>query len=734
MVKVRAAAATLCACAIVIASCTGGVARAQALHLRLITPPTLRGDGSTATLRLEVTPAAEADQLPEISLDVDAGRVGKTARVDGGFAIEYTPPQVAVDRDVHLAVVAGGSVVSAPVTVRIAAAGRTAGTQLSSGPLALAAPASLLLGVDATAILGAAGPRPLTFAANVGTLEAPTRGKDGRWHVVYTPPAQKFPQVAIIAATDGAGRVDWLRIPLYGVGRVETRTKPRSQITLTVADATFGPFRTDASGVATTPVVAPPGLHRGTTHAVDPLGNAKDSPFDLGTPPFSRLLAACDGDSVHLFVVDAAGAPSTADEPLVLRASKGTLAAATRIGDGHFVARWTPGDADDAEVGASLTGEARPGQGSTSTCQLKRADDPPVAIALTVDRASFVAGSGALVVHAELRGAGTRPPRAIAIALTSDDGAVEDVVTEGRAIHARWRLPNELGGRATATLRARTIDPPLVAAVQVALMPGPIARLDIERPRGRLAAADRARLVVRAVDEWGNPAPTVHLVAVAGEERVAVTPTGAGRAAIDYVAPASVHGGEERVTVEDPPSGHSSAIVVRLAAAPSAVAVAARIGWLGNFGKISAPMLLVDGAWRPRFLHRRLSIGVEVGFYDSMHHDVDVASGSSVAFGVVGVPLAVRIGYALPLGAVSLYAGVAGGLDVVRLSATSGALVQESATMALGLFAAHLGADYDVRFGRVLVEASFFYAPGNDGAVSGNFGGLGLMAGYRVEL
>jgi hypothetical protein len=715
---------------IAIASGAAGVVRADALHLRLITPPTLRGDGSTATLRLEATPADAAAELSAVSLDVDAGRVGKTTPVDGGFAIEYTPPQVAVDRDVHLAVVVGGSVVSAPVTVRIAAAGRAAATQSSSGLLALTAPASLLLGADASAIVSGAGPRPLSFAVNVGVLEAPALGKDGRWRVVYTPPAQKFPQVAIVAAGDGAGRVDWLRIPLSGVGRVETRTKARAQITLSIADATFGPFRTDASGVATTPVVAPPGVHRGTTHTVDPLGNASDLPFDLGTPPFSRLLAACDGDTVHLFVVDAAGAPSTADEKLMLRASRGTLAEATRAADGHYVARWTPGDADDAEVGASLAGEPR----WTSTCKLRRADDPPVAIALTVDRQSFVAGSGALVAHAELRGAGTRPPRAVAMTLESDDGAVEDVVVEGRALHARWRLPNELGGRATATLRARTQDPPLSAEVKIALVPGPIARLDIERPRARLAAADRARLAVRAADEWGNPAPTDQLVARAHGERIAVAPAGAGRAAIDYVAPSSERGGEERVTVADPASGQSSAIVVRLAAAPRAVAVAARLGWLTNFGKISAPLVLVDGAWRPRWLRRRLSLGVEAGFYDSTNQTADVATGSSVAFGVIGVPLALRVGYAHPLGRVSLFAGVAGGVDIVRLSATSAALVKDSSTMALGLFAVHAGADFDVRFGRLLVEASFFYAPGNDGAVSGNFGGLGLLAGYRVEL
>ena len=30
---------------------------------------------------------------------------------------------------------------------------------------------------------------------------------DGRWHVTYTPPAQKYPQVAIVSAVDGGGRI-----------------------------------------------------------------------------------------------------------------------------------------------------------------------------------------------------------------------------------------------------------------------------------------------------------------------------------------------------------------------------------------------------------------------------------------------------------------------------------------------------------------------------------------------
>lgn len=717
------------AVAVALTLCIGAIGRGDSLHLKLVTPPLLRGDGSTATLRLEVTPVEEADQLPAISLDVDAGRVGKTTRVEGGFELEYTPPQVAVDRDVHLAVLAGGSVVSAPVTVRIAAAGRVSATQSSSGSLALAGPASLVLGSDATAYLSAAGARPPTFVVNVGTLSAPMRGGDGRWHATYTPPAQKFPQVAIVAAVDGGGRVDWLRIPLYGLGRVETRTKPRSQITLTVADATFGPFRTDASGVATTPVVAPPGVHSGTTHTVDALGNAKDAPFDLGTPPFSRLTAACDGDRVHLFVVDGAGAAATAAEKLTLRASSGTLGEVTRIDDGHFVALWSAGEGDEAEVSIGLEGESR----SSAACSVRRSGEPAVAIALSVDRARFGAGSGPLVVTATLRSRGERPPRAIAVTLESGDGAVELLGSDGGTTRARWKLPDRFEGRATATLRAHTQDPPLAAELTVALVPGPVARIDIAPP-GTLAGADRARLEVRAADAWGNPAPTDHLVAVAHGERVAVEPAGSGRAAVSYVAPTRARASEDRVTVEDPTTGQSGSIAVRLIPAARPIAVAARLGWIGNFGKISAPILLVDGAWRPRLFRRRLSLGVEVGFYDSSHRDSDVTVGSSVEFGVVGVPLAVRVGYSLPLGPVGLYAAVAGGLDVVHVSAMSGALVDDSSTLALGLFAAHLGADFDVHLGRLLVEASFLYAPGSTGAVSGNFGGLGLMAGYRMEL
>ncbi|MDB4970762.1 MAG: hypothetical protein JWN44_6451 [Myxococcales bacterium] len=713
-----------------------GPAAAQA-HVRLVTPPAIVGDGETrAVLRLET--AGDANDLIDMTLDVDAGRIGARRVVVGAVEIDYVPPHVAAERDVHVAIAVDGVVRSAPVAIRVSPPPRAATPRTLPGALGLTAPSALVLGQGGGTTLTLRSPGTPALSVNVGTLGTPVREGAGRWRVAYTPPAQRFPQVAVVAALGSDGTIDWLTVPLHGVGRVETRTKARAQITLSIGAMSFGPFRTDASGVASTPVVAPPGVHHGTTRAVDPLGNAKETPFDLGTPPFSRLLVMCAGDAVHVFVSDEHGAPSPADEKLDWRASDGTVSGPERLAAGHYRARWRPRAGEDhAEVRVGLQGETA----SQGRCSARVPEADPIGIALEIDRPSFVAGSGPLVVTARLRHPDARGGRAAAIVLTSDDGAIETVEAVEAAggvpgTTARWRLADQLAGRTHATVHARTTSPSLTAELTVPLAAGPVAHVRLARGRGALVAdgKSRTRIAIAVEDAFGNPARAETLAAAAHDAALPVTVTADGSASVDYVAPPAGRAVDDQVTVRDPESGATASLAMRLQPPPRPFSLGARLGYLANFGKISAPLVLVDADWHPRWLRRRLALGLAAGFYQASHRESDAATSGSLTLTVTGLPILARLGYALPLGRFGLYAGAGVGLLVAYVATRSTVGGSDATTSVLGAFEAHLGGDVGVGFGRLVVEADFLYAPDSSGAITGNFGGLAVTAGYRVGL
>ncbi|HEY2747278.1 MAG TPA: hypothetical protein VGL86_21800 [Polyangia bacterium] len=714
--------------ALVASLASSTAARAQ-VRVRLVTPPTLPGDGETAVqlgLRAE-----DGKALADFGLDVDAGTLGARHVVDGGVDFDWVPPRVGAPRDVHVGVMSGGALVSKPVTIAVTPPPRTIGQSGSGGALALRAPAMLVLGQDGTATVRLHASVAPALAVNVGTLSPPVADGAGAWRATYTPPTQRYPEVAIIAAA-AAGAVDALALPLYGVGRVETRTKPNARITLAFGDARFGPFRTDASGMAMTPVIAPPGVRRGSTLAVDSLGNEKETPFDLGTPPFSRLTALCVDDRVHVFVVDGAGALAGDDAP-ELTASAGSLEAATRVGPGHFVARWQPDAAETAEVRAAIAGDAA----SHGSCRVRRPAEPPIALELEADRKDFVAGSGAIVVRARLRWADPRGGRAVPIALVADDGTVEADAPnagDGGVVTARWRPDDRFAGKKSATLRATTTTPSLSATLTIVLVAGPPARVTVARaPRWLVADGRHARLEARVQDAFGNPARAEGLVADAHGAPLTVGAGDDGVATIDYVTPSAARGGDDRVHVRDG-GGVEGAVVVRLEPPPRPLSLDARAGLIDNFGKIASAFVAADLDWRPRWLRRRLTIGLSAGVYPGSSRQSDTTTSTSLSLSVTGVPVLARVGFVQPIGRFALGGGVGGGLVVVRVATSSPSAGSDASTLALGAFEAHVGGDVKLGVGRVLVEAGFLYAPESSGAVVGNFGGLAITAGYRVGL
>ncbi len=718
--------------ALLVAALLPGLGQAGELRLRLSAPPSIESDGHTVVpLRLEATPNEDARGLGEVTVDADAGVVGKSRPLaDGAFEIDYLPPRVAAPSEVHVAAKIGGVIRSAPVTILVRPVATPIAERASDGPYDLRGPAYVVLGGEgAVTITLKHTARPPQVAVNVGRLGALEAAPDGRWRVAYTPPSEKFPQIAILAAFDDNGTVDWLTLPLHGLGKVRTRTKPSSQLELTIGDQRFGPFRADATGQALSIVAAPPGVKTGVTHAVDPLGNSKETPFDLASPPIGRLLPVCSGDSVHLLLVDGAGARAEPDLPIRLGAASGTFDLTVRIAVGHWAAVYHPAVADQRiEVRAALEGEPS----SAGHCSMSPIGDSPTALTLTASSAAFVAGSGPLAIRATLQYPGTHPPRVVEIELSADTGTLVDRQEQATGATVRWQLPDRLPGP-RAILRAHVVKPALAAELVVPLAAGRVERLIVlDAPGSRIAdGASRGELTVRAEDAFGNPAPAAGVVGSAQGHVAARAPVEGRSVTLDYIAPFSRRGGQDRVTLRDPATGASTSLAIRLLAAPRAFALAARIGYLNNFGKLGGALVLADLLYRLPWLRRNLSVGVEAGYYHAEH---DQGGADPIVLTVDAFPVLARVSYQIPLGIAAIYLGVGGGVLVPVSSTRSSTIGNQIATSALGLFAAHLGADLDVRFGRLVVEVGYLYAPSGDPALAGNFGGIAATGGYRVDL
>lgn len=697
-------AACLLACA---------VAHAGDVRLKLSAPGELVGDGHPVTLKVTVDPP---QGLGALSLEADAGLVGASRQTSPGvYEIEFTPPRVAVAQDVHVIAVLP-SRRSPPTAMRVLPAPLPAGELRSGGVLDLRGPARVLLGSSTPVTISLKKtPRPPALAVNVGKLETPQASGD-RWTVRWQPPKEKYPQVAVFGALDASGGSDWLAIPLYGMGRIEAKTKPGARVVVRVGEAEFGPFHADAAGEVVAAVIAPPGTSAGTSHAVDRVGNEKDSPIDLGTPPFSRVLAMCTPQLIDVFAVDPTGAPG---DPAPLTATAGGAPVTlNRVAPGHARAP-LPVATRPVEVRIHLGRELQ------ARCTVMPGAAPPRGLRVTLDKARWRAGDPPLEVRALLEtGAGQAK-----IVLQPELGTVSDVAPFSDGVRARWHPPDKLDGHTTAHLSARVEGTELRGEAELALDAGPPARLAVEAPKAVTGDGHAtARLKVRAEDAFGNPAAVTSPKADDG--RAELRGVDAGVATLDWRAPSISKAADADVGVRDE-TGAAGSVRVHLRAPRRPFGLGLHLGYLTNFARLDAALITLDFAWRLPWLRRNLSIGATTGVYVASY---TVPGIEPVDVGVTAVPLLARVDYQIPLGPLALFVGVGGGVLLPVVSAKSATAAISTTTEVAGAFAARIGTDIDVRFGRVVVELGYWYAPVSDGVLSGNFGGLTALAGWRIEL
>jgi hypothetical protein len=412
-------------------------------------------------------------------------------------------------------------------------------------PAISAAPATLRLGEGARATLRVLAAEPPRLVASAGRVEGLRPAGDGAWEAEYVPPAEAYPQVALVAALVDGGCA-WTAIPLVGSGEAVVRTSPGARIEVTIGEETFGPARADGRGIALVPVRVPPGV----THAVH-----RGQRIDLGVPPVAHVAVVAaaarvraDEDRVvtlHALAVTPDGRPR-AGAPLALAASAGAVSPPAEIAPGVFEARWrlAAGAAGPVTVAATLGGEE-----VGARAVVLRDAGPPARVRVEPDRAALAPGDGALRVRARVEDAAGNPV-ADGAEVAATFGAVSrwEAVGPG-AWEGRLDVPASRGGRDALALKVRS------GAAEgervVALVPGPATGIELEPAGGALERRRRrTRLAVAAVDAHGNAVDVGAPAASAGAGALAApAPIAPGRWALAYRAPGGDRAAVETITV-----------------------------------------------------------------------------------------------------------------------------------------------------------------------------------------
>lgn len=412
----------------------------------------------------------------------------------------------------------------------------------SGGALRLAVePARPILAGDVVVEVRVAAPaevEELSLTASAGRIEGLRRLPGGGFAARYRPPAERIPQVAIVAATARTARGledGWVAIPMSGRGTARVRGEPGSAVSLRVGDRTFGPQTAGSDGVAAIPVVVPPGIRE---------GHQGYRPIDLHVPETSLVHVVADRVSVQAdreekvrvvaYVVAPHGAARRGDAP-VLEPSRGTVTVAEREA-GAFVGTWTlpPGPAGEERLVVRLPSAPS----SRAVARVTSLAGPPAVVAVSIDRAELVAGGeGASVLARTLDAAGNPVPAALA--LEASGGVLEGVeekrpgvvvarLSAGRALHADEAVVTatapQLGIAGSRAVPLRPAKPAMAHFARRAVVWGD----------GRRATV----LQVVVADRFGNPVAAEPVVTAAHGKILGVS--GAGRGAYDvrYVAPA----------------------------------------------------------------------------------------------------------------------------------------------------------------------------------------------------
>lgn len=474
-----------------VVACVVAVAlRAAAAPIDAVVLPSapLDADGERAhLLRLYVTSGdALASGVPSVRAQKGTIVAAPVPTSDGGVALRYRPPRVSAPASDTLSVTLHGQTRTLPLALQPAGRGKLT-LEVPAAPLVAGKGAPTTLKLHVRDAAGRPARAALRVAASVGRLGPLRETATGEYTLIYTPPDEKYPQVAIVAALSVAdGAFTAAPIRLAARVTVNGEGEPGARMTIAVDGREFPATTVGADGRFSVPIVVPPG-GRATGVSVDKLGNHERHEIDLALPPFPHLLLGAvpptlpaDGSAraeVIAFAVDARGNPERRALP-PLSASAGKLSAPASRGDGSTT--WT------------LTAPSTIGSGAVTlragaaTTAVKLRPGPPRTIEVLPPKDPLPAGlDAAVTVEARVLDADGSPVPGARLTAALEGGRVlgtSESGSRGGGLYAIELVPPRDAGRGTAQLHVE------VAGVA----PGPPRRVTLHplprAPNGKLTA------------------------------------------------------------------------------------------------------------------------------------------------------------------------------------------------------------------------------------------------------
>ncbi|HVE86937.1 MAG TPA: hypothetical protein VND93_28975 [Myxococcales bacterium] len=252
----------------------------------------------------------------------------------------------------------------------------------------------------------AAAPGRLKASANVGELGFPVDLGGGKARMTYAPPPTKYPQMALLAVwkeKDGAATapVEFLRLPLSGVTKIEASSRPGAELRARVGDETYGPAIAGKNGQAVVAVVIAPGT-KDMVLLAKTGGVVTERTIAVESPPFNRLAAAVtpselSGSSRAVARLDVLyDVPGPVNPQAIhARASAGTLTFEGAEG-GRLRYRWEPGGAVPPEVTFTVSAENDPPSQVSATVRQQAVEQAPSGLSVGA-RAGLTHSLGSLL-------------------------------------------------------------------------------------------------------------------------------------------------------------------------------------------------------------------------------------------------------------------------------------------------------------------------------------------------
>jgi hypothetical protein len=199
----------------------------------------------------------------------------------------------------------------------------------------------------------------------------------GRFTARLQPPAQRFPQLAVVSAAD-LSEVALAEPPVLGTAMVaysartslNGRAEPNATMEVQIGARRYGPVRADHRGHFAIPVTVKPGERFAEGISRDDLGNTSQSRINMYLPEVRRMhgfaypreLVADGADAGWLFVATVSHVGAPENVPIRVRADRGTVGRPVRIGRGLFRVEYRAplgvGDGHDSVSVVSRRGKA----------------------------------------------------------------------------------------------------------------------------------------------------------------------------------------------------------------------------------------------------------------------------------------------------------------------------------------------------------------------------------------